>query len=411
MLQKNINLSNLAPIVLFTYNRPWHTKQTIEALQKNELAKENELFIFSDGGKDESSWEKVNEVREYLKTINGFKKVILTFQDKNIGLADSIIFGVTNIINRYGKIIVLEDDMVTSPYFIKFMNEALDFYENNQKIWQVSGWFFPIENKDLNDIIVHNIMNCWGWGTWKDRWKYFTKNPKNIIQNYTPEEIYKFNLDGCDESLWRQIEYNFKGKINSWAIFWHEIIYKNNGFYINPKKSILKNIGTDGSGIHHGEYNHFGDKIDLKKEFTFDKNLVINNSAIFRIKMFFNEINNKNRNYIYSKQTNKIFDFLDKLSRVNTSFILYGTGTGMDLTLCRLEKNKILFAIDKDENKNHLTKNDIKIISLSNLKNYDNKKTKIIITVFGRGKEIKENLINTYNIDKSRIISLDILDE
>ena len=116
MLQKNINLSNLAPIVLFTYNRPWHTKQTIEALQKNELAKESELFIFSDGGKDEASWEKVNEVRDYLKTTNGFKKVILTFQDKNIGLADSIISGVTKIVNQYGKIIVLEDDIVTSPY-------------------------------------------------------------------------------------------------------------------------------------------------------------------------------------------------------------------------------------------------------------------------------------------------------
>ena len=113
----------LAPIVLFTYNRPWHTKQTIEALQKNELAKESELFIFSDGGKDEASWKKVNEVREYLKTINGFKKVILTFQDKNIGLADSIISGVTKIVNKYEKIIVLEDDHVTNKFFLKFMND------------------------------------------------------------------------------------------------------------------------------------------------------------------------------------------------------------------------------------------------------------------------------------------------
>lgn len=409
MLQKNINLSNLAPIVLFTYNRPWHTQQTIEALQKNELAKESELFIFSDGGKDEISWQKVNEVRDYLKTINGFKNITLDFKEKNSGLGDSIILGVTKIINQYEKIIVLEDDMVTSPYFLRFMNNSLDFYENEKKVWQVSGWFFPIESKDLEDLVVHQAMNCWAWGTWKNRWINFKKEPNNLIANYSKEDIFKFNMYGNDKTLWNQVVANSEKKINSWAIFWHEIIYRNDGLYINPKNSIIRNIGTDGSGVNHGTYTHFGKKIDPKENFIFNKNLVISSKAMYRITMFYHELNNKAKNYIYSEQTNKIFDYLEKLNKIHTSLILYGAGTGMELVLCRLEKNKILFTIERDENKNNLIKNDIKIVSLSNFKNIDDKKTKIIITVFGRANEIKEILINKYKIDKNRIISLDIL--
>jgi GT2 family glycosyltransferase len=114
-----------APIALFVYNRPWHTRQTVEALKKNELASESELFIYSDAPKNGKAKEKVKEVREYIKTIDGFKKVTIIERENNWGLADSIIDGVTKIVNEYGKIIVLEDDLVTSPYFLKFMNEAL----------------------------------------------------------------------------------------------------------------------------------------------------------------------------------------------------------------------------------------------------------------------------------------------
>ena len=112
------------PIVLFVYNRPWHTQQTIEALQKNDLASESELFIYSDAAKTEQDSLKVNEVRNYVHAIGGFKKITIIEREENWGLADSIIDGVTSIVNQYGKIIVLEDDLETSPFFLRFMNES-----------------------------------------------------------------------------------------------------------------------------------------------------------------------------------------------------------------------------------------------------------------------------------------------
>ncbi|WP_141048465.1 glycosyltransferase [Aliarcobacter cryaerophilus] len=410
MLQKNINLSNLAPIVLFTYNRPWHTKQTIEALQKNELAKESELFIFSDGGKDEASWEKVNEVREYLKTINSFKKVILTFQDKNIGLADSIISGVTKIVNQYGKIIVLEDDIVTSPYFLRFMNDTLDFYQYKNEIWQTSGWFYPIEVDDLDDIIVHRAMNCLAWGTWHDRWQYFEKDSNNLINIYSKNDIRLFNMNNSKNN-WNQVILNFNGIINTWAVFWHEVVFRNKGLYISPKNSIVENIGFDGSGTHNCELSIFDNKIKkYNYNFAMNNNISENKIAMDRIKLLYFE-SFSNQNILFSSNINKVFQYLNKLNIMDCSFILYGSGTGMELVLCRLEKNKILFAIDQDELKYNTIKNNIKIINLTNFKNIDDKKTKIIITVFGRANKIQETLINEYKIDKSRIISLDILDE
>src|SRR3989339_1619899 len=137
-------MRNLAPIVLFVYNRPYHTKQTVEALQKNEFANESELFIYSDEAKNLSAKESVDEVRNYIKTIDGFKKVTIVEREKNFGLANSIIDGVTKIVNEYGKIIVLEDDLVTSPFFLRFMNEALEMYQNESNVASIHGYIYPI---------------------------------------------------------------------------------------------------------------------------------------------------------------------------------------------------------------------------------------------------------------------------
>ncbi len=133
-------MNNLAPIILFTYNRPWHTRQTIEALQKNLYADKSRLIILSDGPKTEIDVPKVQKVREYIKTVKGFRSIEIIEREKNWGLANNIIDGVTRIINEYGKIIVLEDDIVTSPYFLKFMNEALEFYKDEERVMHISGY-------------------------------------------------------------------------------------------------------------------------------------------------------------------------------------------------------------------------------------------------------------------------------
>jgi hypothetical protein len=165
---------NKAPIILFVYNRPWHTKQTVEALQKNELAKDSELFIYSDAPRDASAEQAVQEVREYIRNIDGFKNITIVERDENWGLAKSIIDGVTKIVNEYGKVIVLEDDHVTSKYFLNYMNDALEFYKDTKEVWHISGWNYPLGGIfSSKKTFLWRVMNCWGWATWADRWQHF----------------------------------------------------------------------------------------------------------------------------------------------------------------------------------------------------------------------------------------------
>jgi hypothetical protein len=292
----------LAPITLFVYNRPYHTKQTIQALQKNELAKDSELFIYSDAPKDESAKEQVKKVREYIKSIDGFKKVTIIERDRNWGLADSIIDGVTKIVNEYGKIIVLEDDLVTSPYFLKFMNEALEFYEDENRVWHISGWNYPINTKGLeNDVFLWRVMNCWGWGTWKNRWKFFEKDTDELLASFTKEDIKRFNLDGV-ENFWGQVLANRDKKINTWAIYWYATIFKQNGLCLNPTQTFVENIGHDGSGIHCGIEDSYRSVLNIKDSIKFSTNIKESFVAVEKIKDFYK---NKKKS-LFVRAINKI---------------------------------------------------------------------------------------------------------
>lgn len=266
-------MDNLAPIILFVYNRPDHTKQTIEALQKNELAKESELFIYSDEAKNEEAQERVDEVRAYINGVQGFKKVTIVKREKNWGLADSIIDGVTKIVNEYGKIIVLEDDLVTSPYFLRFMNESLDFYEKEEKVWHISGWNYPIKTNGLEDVFLWRVMNCWGWATWSSRWEHFEKNVHKSIIEFSKNDIKQFNLDG-NEDFWGQVLANKEHKINTWAIFWYATIFKKDALCLNPVQTFVENIGHDGSGIHCTNIKDYKDNVHESYNIKFEKNCV-----------------------------------------------------------------------------------------------------------------------------------------
>ncbi len=296
---------SLAPIVLFVYNRPWHTQQTIEALQQNGLASNSELFIYSDGAKNEQASEGVEAVREYIETINGFKKVTIIKRDKNWGLADSIIDGVTKIVNEYGKIIVLEDDLVTSPFFLKFMNDALDFYQYESKVWHISGWNYPIEIEGIGETFVWQGMNCWGWATWADRWVYFEKDIDKVISEFNPKEIKAFNLDG-EENFFDQILANKKGKINTWGVFWYASIYKKKGLCLNPSQTYVENIGLDGEGINCGKTEIFSNR--SSKEVTQKFTTLIQEHLIplDRIKNFY-KINSASRSKKIKNIIHKIY--------------------------------------------------------------------------------------------------------
>ena len=282
-------MNNLAPIVLFVYNRPDHTAKTIHALQQNSLASDSELFIYADAAKNDSAQKQVDEVRELLSNISGFKKVTVIKQEKNVGLANSIISGVTEIVKKYGKIIVLEDDLVTSPYFLKFMNSALDFYSVKKDVWHISGWNYPIEKNGLADTFLWRTMNCWGWATWSDRWEHFEKNTDKLIDSFTAEKIKAFNIDGY-ENFWGQVLANNEGKINTWAIYWYASIFNNNGLCINPTETFVDNIGLDGSGSHCDKNTMYHSKLNMNDNIHFEVILKENVTALARIQLFYKKM-------------------------------------------------------------------------------------------------------------------------
>ncbi len=179
----------LAPIVLFVYNRPDHTRRTIEALQCNALAAQSELFVFSDGPNRAIDREKVSEVRDYLKGVSGFQRVVVKESEINRGLAISIIEGVSDIVNEHGRIIVLEDDIVTSPYFLYYMNDALERYAHEDRLMHVSGYMYPVDPKGLGDAFLCQIPSPWGWGTWQRAWRFFKKDAEETYRLFADSSI------------------------------------------------------------------------------------------------------------------------------------------------------------------------------------------------------------------------------
>lgn len=235
---------------MFTYNRLDHTRQTIEALQRNVYAKDSRLFIFSDAPKNEQATDSVQNVRDYLQTVDGFKEIQIIERTENWGLARNIIDGVTDVVDRYGKIIVLEDDIVTSEWFLKYMNDSLEIYKEKSEAMCVSGYAFATDNSKLPEVYFLHWNACWGWGTWKRAWKYFERAPKRMREEITAQEIYRINMDGSMPFFWQQFLDNCDGKIYTWAIFWHIAVMLRNGFTLFPRISLTNNIGMDGTGEH-----------------------------------------------------------------------------------------------------------------------------------------------------------------
>jgi len=292
----------LVPVILFVYNRPWHTRQTIDSLKKNELADSTELIVFSDAPKNEKAESQVKEVRDYLKTIEGFKSVKIIEREHNWGLAASIIDGVTEVVNEYGRVIVLEDDIVTSPVFLQYMNQALDFYADKKDVWHISGWSYPIESEGLGDAFLWRGMNCWGWATWSDRWKHFKKDPEGLIKNWTSDDQKAFDLGGTGV-FWPQVLGNATGKLNTWAIFWYATIFQNKGLCLNPTVSYVDNIGHDGSGVHCGnDTSHLSAELCQKESINLPTDIFESKLAVSRIIRFYKS----NTLPLYKRALNKI---------------------------------------------------------------------------------------------------------
>ncbi len=248
--------TTLAPVALFTYNRLWHTRQTIEALQRNDLAPESDLFVFSDGPRSESERGKVDSVRGYIRTITGFKRVNIVERETNAGLAQSIIIGVTDIVNSYGRIIVLEDDMVTSPFFLRYMNDALKFYKDEARVISVHGYIYPLRTP-LPETFFLRGADCWGWATWKRGWDVFEPDGRKLLREMKERKLQKcFDLNGAHDYT-RMLRWQARGALDSWAIRWHASAFLRDKLTLYPGVSLINNIGLDASGTHCSPTDRF----------------------------------------------------------------------------------------------------------------------------------------------------------
>ncbi len=248
--------SSLAPVILFVYDRPDHAQQTLDALAANDLAKESELFIFCDGPKKETVVERNRQVIDIIKAEqerSRFANVSLTISPENKGLARSIIDGVTDIIDRYGKCIVIEDDVITAPNFLSYMNECLVYYEDKEEIFSISGFTYPLKALKTypHDVYLSYRACSQCWGTWSDRWHTVDWEVKDFKDlQYSLIKRYRFNRGGND--LYRMLRHQMRGERNSWAIRFCYAQSKQDRYTIYPSKTLVRNIGYDGSGTNCG---------------------------------------------------------------------------------------------------------------------------------------------------------------
>lgn len=243
-----------APIIVFVYNRPDHTRRTLSFLGKNFLASESDLFIFADGPKENATEEQINKVLETRKVIRenyGFKSVTITESEKNKGLAPSVIAGVTEIVNKFEKCIVVEDDLVTSTYFLQYMNDALEIYKDTENVACIHGYVEP-HKKQLPETFFIKGADCWGWATWKRAWDKFNPNGQELLDELHRRHCEKhFNFNNTYNYI-GMLEDQIAGRNSSWAIRWQASAYLNDMYCLYPNETLVLNVGFDGSGTHCG---------------------------------------------------------------------------------------------------------------------------------------------------------------
>jgi len=284
-----------APIVLFVYNRLAHTRRVVEALLKNDFAEGSDLFIFSDAPESEAQSEAVSDVRQHLRQIDGFKSVTIIERDTNFGLARSIIDGVTSVVYQFGRVIVIEDDLVTSPYFLNYMNDALDLYANDDAVISVHGYIYPVEAQLPGTFFIRGA-DCWGWGTWKRGWDLFEEDGQKLLLELKKRKLTKaFDFNGRAKYS-QMLQDQIAGKNDSWAIRWYASAFLKNKLTLYPGKSLVHNIGNDGQGGTHCEktQNFDIDLVDYK--YTLEKlSICESKEARKAIEKFFNNYKKKQR--------------------------------------------------------------------------------------------------------------------
>ena len=278
----------LTPIALFVYKRPHHTRKTLESLMANAEFSDSPLYVFCDGAKRKKDIPLVRETRELIRSYELDNATIIE-REENMGLANSIITGVTELCNKYGRVIVVEDDLYLSPYFLKYMNTALDTYEEYDKVMHISGYMFPVRGQ-LPETFFYRATSCWGWGTWKRAWDKFEPDVHTLLAGFkNRKKRREFDIQGSMK-YHRMLILQAIGMSDSWAIRWYASVFLNNGLCLHPGKSLVNNIGHDDSGVHSDCTNVYDVNVSEDEDFEFTTDIKESEKAFMLMVDFYQSI-------------------------------------------------------------------------------------------------------------------------
>lgn len=294
-----------APIAFFTYKRPRHTLRSLESLAQNEGAAESELFIFCDAPKRQEDQESVKQVREVVRSKQWCGTVNIIERETNFGCDNSIISGVTQLCTEYGRVIVIEDDLVLSPFFLDYMNRSLNIYQDNPRVMSISGHMFPVDVSTETDAFFLPLTTAWGWATWQRSWKYYdTKMTKYYELKKDNLLKYKFNVNGS-YPYFKMLESTRHCKIEAdrpWDIRWYLTVFMEKGLVLFPSRSLVKNIGLDGSGLHGqiliNQKKHNPDIAAEYKVISYPNSCEVCSEAYFAVSEYFKELQKESKSLI-----------------------------------------------------------------------------------------------------------------
>ena len=289
----------LSPIALFVYNRPHHTRKTLESLMANAELSDSPLYVFCDGAKRKKDIPLVQATRELIRSYELDNATIIE-REENMGLANSIITGVTELCNKYGRVIVVEDDLYLSPYFLKYMNTALDTYEEYDEVMHISGYMFPVRGQ-LPDTFFYRATSCWGWGTWKRAWDKFEPDVRTLLAGLkNRKKRREFDIQGSMK-YYRMLILQAIGMSDSWAIRWYASVFLNNGLCLHPGKSLVNNIGHDDSGVHSDCTNVYDVNVSEDEDFEFTTDIKEDERALMLMVDFYRSIKKPIYVLVYDK--------------------------------------------------------------------------------------------------------------
>ena len=301
-----------SPIALFVYNRPQHTRKTLESLMANAELSDSPLYVFCDGAKRKKDIPLVQATRELIRSYELDNATIIE-REENMGLANSIITGVTELCNKYGRVIVVEDDLYLSPYFLKYMNTALDTYEEYDKVMHISGYMFPVRGQ-LPETFFYRATSCWGWGTWKRAWDKFEPDAHTLLAGLQDgKKRWEFDIQGSMK-YYRMLILQAIGMRDSWAIRWYASVFLNNGLCLHPGKSLVNNIGHDDSGVHCDCTGAYDVNVSEDKDFMFTTNISESEKAVMLMADFYQSIRKPIYVLVYNELKRMIRKSLNSLN-------------------------------------------------------------------------------------------------